>query len=235
MAVRRARSWLAALLVVVVLVAGLMVVDAHVRDQAEQRTSAQVAEQLGGARVTTELGGWPILLAGVTKRVERVHVTADDAVVTIEGRTGTVESIDITAEGLSPWDDLPQATAEDLDADIAFRWSDLEAMTGFPLSYVSGNRVSASLTVEYFGATIAIQVEGDLDLAADGSLTIADPTAEVAGIDVPESIVTGALDALAAEMRLPQPAGLVYEGLDIDADGVVAHLHGTGVAVGELI
>lgn len=235
MAARRGRGWVVFLLLLAVFVGGFLALDRYVRGQAEQRASAQISGQLGGAQVTTRLDGWPILLAGVTKQVERVHVTAGDAVVSLKGHTGTVRSIDVTAQGLSPWDNLRQAKAQSLDAAVGLQWGDLGKLVGVPLSYVSGNRVAASLDVQYFGATIQIQAEGDLTVAADGTLAISATTAKVAGVDVPQSIITGALTKLAPGMRLPQPAGVVYDGIGISPDGVTAHLHGANVAVGQLL
>ena len=221
------------LLLVLGVAAGLAVADEWIRRDAERQVSATLTAELGG-QVSTELGGWPFVATRLTNRLTDARVTVTDATLPVGDRTAEVQTIKANATGLSPVDDPAAMRAEQLDAQIVMTWRQLTTLVGFPVGHVRADRVSARASVEVFGVVAVIELQADLSVGSDGSLLLENPTASAAGVAVPDMIVQLAVDSMAPELRLPSVAGMSYEGITTDSEGLVARLHGTDVLVNQL-
>lgn len=221
------------LLVLVLLgaiVGGLVYVDGQLRRNTEQEISDYVVGQFGG-EATTELGGWPFVAARFSNRLPDAKITVRDATVAVDDRTAPIAHAELSAVGLAPVDDLSSARAERLDARVQLTWQELTLLVGFPVSHVSGDRISARTSIEVFGVVAVAELQAELGVEADGRLTLSQPTASAVNIDIPDELVQLAVDKLAPTMQLPQFDRLEYERLEIDETGITAVLHGTDVPI----
>nr|WP_300151245.1 DUF2993 domain-containing protein [Propionicimonas sp.] len=229
------KPWIAVVAVLALAVA-IIGGDQLLRIHVENEITQQIESQHGGdARV--RLGGWPFALAGLTKRLPDAQVSVVDAEVANEDRKATVERVDIAVTGLSPINDLGQASVEQLDATASITWNQLSVLLGFPISRVQGDRVSAKTSVEVLQRVIPIELQAELSLQADGALVLSDPSVALADytLPLPSTVVQLALDQLAPDLQLPTPAGLSYQGLSIGQDTISVRLTGQNVAVGDFV
>lgn len=224
---------IAVILVLGLAVGGFVLIDQRLRASAEQQINEAIMAEFGG-QVSTELGGWPFLLARVKNRIPDARVSIVDAQVSIDGRATTVDRTVLTAVGLSPIDDFRNARAERLDVRVEMTWQQLTELLGFPVSHVVGDRVSARTSVEILGVVAVLELQAELSVQSDGTLVLSDATGTAAGLAVPIQIVQLGVDKLLPQLRLPTMAGMSYQGLEIGPDSIAANLTGQDVALGGL-
>lgn len=220
---------LAALLIV-----GFVGVDAWVREQAEQRLAAAVLERLGADQASVSIASWPFLTAMPADRLERVHLVVADVPVDVAGRSGVVNQVTATALGIQRFRDPAQARAERVTGIVRMDWTQVAAVTGLALRPAGKGRVALDQTVKVLDASLPVVLEATVGVAPDGTLTLRDATLSGAGLEVSAELVDRLLAGLAAQMRLPTAAGLVYTGLESTEDGLRAELSGSDVRLSEL-
>lgn len=220
------------IVVVVVVVAALIGGDQIARIYTQQRIANQIESQYGG-QADVRLGGWPFASILMTKRLADAQATMTGIEVSNEDKKATVESVDVSLTGLSPVDDLDEATAEHVDATATISWNQLSVLLGFPIRQVGDGRVEVKTSVQALQRVIPIVLEADLALQPDGTLVLSDPSISVADVDVPlpTTLLQLALEQLSPELKLPTPGGLSYQDLTLDADSVTIRLTGNDIAV----
>ncbi len=158
---------LVTLLVVAAVVIGLFIADEWSRDQAERRITEMVAASVEGGSVTTEVGGWPFLVARLANRMDEVSVTLTDATFTMGEIRGVVDRVDVIARGVSPIDDPTQAVAGSLDANITLGWDRLGALLGFPVERIEA-RMDRCTSLTVLGVSAEILVEANVAINRTG-------------------------------------------------------------------
>ncbi len=225
---------LVTLLVVAAVVIGLFIADEWSRDQAERRITEMVAASVEGGSVTTEVGGWPFLVARLANRMDEVSVTLTDATFTMGEIRGVVDRVDVIARGVSPIDDPTQAVAGSLDANITLGWDRLGALLGFPVERIGPDRIAVRTSLTVLGVSAEILVEANVAIQPDGTLQLSEPSATAAGVRLPDEVVQSALDRLVPQLRLPSVPGLEYAGLTLGTDVVTVQLSGQDVPLAAL-
>lgn len=215
------------------LVGGLVVADQLLRSHVERQISAQVADEFGGV-VSTELGGWPFIVARLSNRLADARVNIHDAAVSVADRQATIDNVNLTAVGISPLDDLPAARADRLDAQVSIDWQQLTLLLGFPVGYAGDARVAARTSVEVFGVVAVAELQAEITVDPTGRLQLHDPSATAAGVELPGEIVRLAVNNLAPDLQLPTFTGLSYQQLTLGEAGISTTLTGTEVALSGL-
>lgn len=220
--------------VVAVLVISAVGVDNQMRGFSQNHMAQAIEERYGG-QAEVKLGGWPFMLITLTHRLADTQLNLQGIEVADEDRKATIDSVQIDAAGVQPFDDLENATVEQLDATASINWNQLSVLLGFPVNYVDGNRISVGTSVEVAGRVVPIQLEADLALEQDGTLELNDPGLAVADTDVPlpESVLQLALDQVSPDLKLPDPGGISYQSLAIGADAATITVTGQNVALSE--
>jgi len=230
---RRRGRGLAALLVVLLILAGLAVVaDRVIVGQVEQGVTDSIETSIDARAVTTDIEGFPFLTQILGGEIRRIDLTAAsavledvpfsdvDAVITelpfdlatrALGAAGTV-----TASGTLATADLQTLLERELtdlpDVTLATRDGSVVASTGL----VGGLTLDVTL----------------LPRAADGQIAVDVGTLTVAGFDVPITDLPAGLAARLTDLRIEVPGlpdGLAISQLDVIDAGVRVTVAGTGV------
>ncbi|GAA1822555.1 DUF2993 domain-containing protein [Microlunatus capsulatus] len=206
MAARRRRSPLTGFVVlgvVAVLVAlGLVLGDRYVEQRVEREAAAQLQAELGSpAPPAVDVEGWPFLTQVVAQRLPRVHVVADD--LGADGGTAVpVAHADLLLTDVTTPDWFRTLEAARVEGTARLDYDALGALAGVPLAPAGGGRVQLERTTSLFGAEVKATVTGLPRLDPDAqTLTLTDPTIDVAGVTLPQT----AADALLRAVVQPIP------------------------------
>ena len=227
------RPWTIVLVLVIVL-AAVAGGDQIARVYLQNRTADEIEARYGGA-ADVRLGGWPFVLAALTRRLPDAHATITGAQVANEGKKATVEVIDVTIKGLSPITELDDATAEQVDATATISWNQLSVLLGFPIERAGDGRIEVRTSVQVLQRVIPLVLQTDLTLQSDGTLVLNNPGISVADFDLPlpSGILQLAIDQLTPDLKLPTPGGLSYQSLDIGQNSVTIQLTGQDIALSD--
>jgi hypothetical protein len=197
------------LLVVVVLLGALVVgVDAFVASEAESRAEARVEEALGVPADVT-LHGWPVGLRILAGKVERADVVARG--VPVEGMPGDIDRLDVRLTGVqvswsdirSPESDLPPADSGRFEARLG---SDATfGLAQVPRSVASMRIADGAIRLRVLG----MEAAADVDVQG-GEVVI-----------VPRTVLGGLLATSIPLDVSDQPGGPEVEEAEIDGDVLV--------------
>lgn len=233
-------KWPWILLIVLAILVGVFVLADHLaRQYAERKVVAElehVFDNSSVTRVDAKLGGWPFLFSVVDKNLKNGHIEFDNLRGTLSGAPVHVVTGSVDFEELHPINDLQTATVGTLTATATLDWDTLNAqLNGVRVSHLQDNRLQAVMTVQVFGVPIDIRVSGEVRLEnAEGSLSLISPHAEIAGIDVPDSIVNGVVAQVQDQLRLPAIAGIRYKSVGVSAAGASVSVIGDDIKLSEL-
>lgn len=229
---------IALIIVILALIVGVFfAADAVVKNRSEASTSAQLTEQLSADQaVETHFDDWPFLFSVARNRLESGEFSLQDATLQFADQPVHVRSAQVNLAGLEPMRDSAHATAETLDGSVVIAWDTLSEITGIELASAGDGRVKAGATITSFWTDMDIEVTAELELVdSTGQLNLIDPEANIAGVEVPDRILQGAVDSLHDRLVLPAlPAGLEYTGVSVSDDGAGATVHGSDVQIEEL-
>lgn len=221
--------------VVAVLVAlGLFLADRFVEQRVERESAAQLQGELGTpAPPAVDVQGWPFLTQAAGQRLPRVHVVADD--LGAEGDTGVVPvaHADLLLTDVSTPDWWATLEAARIEGTARLDYAALGTLAGTPVTSAGGDRVRLERTTSLFGADVAATVTGrlDLDVAAQ-TITLADPSIEVAGVTLPETAADALLRAVAPPIAITGlPLDLTVTSVTAGAEAVDVALLGEDVAL----
>ncbi|SER49942.1 Protein of unknown function [Propionibacterium cyclohexanicum] len=227
-------------MLVVALVAAIiafLAADQVVRIRAESRISTQVTSQIGSSTpVTVHLGGWPFLVSVARNELGSARLSIGSATLPVGSREVAVREGSVRVRGVAPIRNLSSASIGVADAQVVISWDTLTRLTGVQLSLAGEGQVAAQTTLSVLGTEVQARIVAGLRLGdAAGQLVLDGPGAQVAGVQVPPQIVSGAVNRLRSRLVLPAlPTGLGYSGLSVDARGVTVDVHGEHLSLSQL-
>lgn len=234
------RSGLGCLLVLVVLVGllvgGALVGDEWLRRNVERQVGDQLTTALSASQpVEVELDDWPFTVSLLRNRLENGSVHARNVQLLMKNRTVEVAALDVNLAGLSPMRDPTNAVIESAQVTALLGWDAIRAATETDVHHLGDNRVGLTTTAVILRSSVTFEISGVAGIdPATGQLTISQPTARFAGVEVPQVIVERAVAALAPQLTLPAQPGIAYKSLAVAAEGVTIVMTGTKVDVSQL-
>ncbi|MFT8396020.1 DUF2993 domain-containing protein [Propionibacterium sp.] len=231
------RRLVVVLVVIALFVAAFLVVNEYVKDRAQTQFSRQITSQLGSSQpAEAHIEDWPFLLSLARNQLGHAEVSVGPTPLSFDGHDLNLDSADVDIRGLAPMTGSDQTHAESLDGSVVIGWAEVSRITGVTMSLAGDNKVGASTKFNGFGVSVQANIVATLVLAdSSGQLSLVDPTAQVAGVQVPSDIVTGAASRIRSKMVLPAlPGGLSYSGISVDSRGVVLQVHGNNVDLSQL-
>lgn len=224
---------LIAVLVALAVVLGVAGVAAEtvVRAQTQDILTKQLSTALG-APVTATLHDRIVLWSLARDRFGVVTGTAEGAVVGSGDETVTLDLLDFTAKDVVHPRDANAMRIGDLNAAATIGWVEAGRVVGVQLTHYGQGRVELRHEISIWGAdvTISLNAVPGVD-PGTRRFTLRDPKAQLAGVDVPQSLLVPLLDRLTASATLPDVMGMTYLSLSATPDGIVVNLHGTDVAL----
>lgn len=230
---RRRRNRLVALIVVLVLVAllaaGVGIGEQKARSIATDRAQAALGQALGGP-VQLTIHDRLVLLALARNTFDHVSGTAPELKLTGQGQQVTVTDVSFNAYGIGHVLGQSPITVSSLNAKGRVSYAEITRMSGVAVRSAGQGRVLVDQKIDIFGAGVTVQVSAlpGVD-PATGKLTFADPTADVAGVPIPQSILRPLLNKLTDRTVLPAAQGLSYDKLTADDAGFTVALSGTNL------
>src|SRR5215212_3722675 len=223
---RRHRSALT-VLVVVVLVASLLAAGLYGADRwAKQRIERQAAANLHITLATARepdvsIEGFPFLTQVATRNVGQMHVVADDVGIAADNPL-RVARLDLLATDVGTTDWFETMTASHVEGTALIDYAALGRAATVPLSYAGEGRIRMETTTTLFGAKVVAQITGSPRLErGDQTITLADPTIKVAGVDLPDFTATALLGTVIKPIPLKGlPLGLAATSVAAEADGL---------------
>ena len=218
----------------VVVVLGLAIgADYAARAWADAEVAQRLQPELGTPEVpTVDVGSFPFLVQAVAGNVSSVRVQADD-VGTTNDQELHVCHLDVTATGVHSDDRFQTSTADHVAGTAQIDLTALGDLVGEKVSSAGGGKVSFTRSTEVLGRTLDVVVTGRPSLdAATQTLTLADPSVEVANITLPQTVVDLLIRTLVKPVDITGiPLGLKLTSLAVDDSGVIAHVAGDNVAL----
>ncbi|SDS19121.1 Protein of unknown function [Friedmanniella luteola] len=230
---RRSRvTGLVVLLVVVALLAlGLFFADRYAEQRAEREAAGQLQAQLGTATPpAVDVEGWPFLTQAVGQRLPRVHVVADD--LGADGSTTVpVQHADLVLTDVTTPDWYRTLEASRVEGTARLDYGALSGLAGAPLTAAGGGRVRLERKTSVFGADVTATVTGLPQLDVDAqTLTLTDPTVDLAGVTLPQSASDALLRAVVQPIPVTGlPLGLTVTSIAAGDDAVDVGLLGRDV------
>ncbi len=174
---------------VVLLLAGLLAAALYGADRwAQNGIERQVAKNLQSALATpgepqVSVDGFPFLTQVATRNVRQVHVVADD-VGTTGGNALSLAHVDLLASDVMTTDWFQTMTASHIEGNGLIAYAALQGVANVPLSYAGEGRIRMETTATLFGAKVVAQITGSPRLErGEQTMTLADPTIKVAGVE----------------------------------------------------
>ena len=236
MAARRRRSRATGLVVLLVVAAlavvGLYLGDRYAEDRVERDEASQLQTDLGtSAAPVVDVEGWPFLTQVAARRVDRVHVVADDLVG--GGSPVPVEHLDLVLTDVTTRDWYQTLEAAYAEGTAQLDYDALTTLTKVPLTSAGGGRVQLERRTSLFGTDVVARVTGTplLDVEAQ-TVTLADPEMRVGDVQLPAATAEALLRTVVQPIPLTGlPLGLRIGGLEATETGVVAQVTGTAVVL----
>jgi hypothetical protein len=233
---RRRAGCLGALVVLLLLLAGVLVVVDRVAVRiAEDRVAKEVAAR-GGLTGPPEVdvAGFPFLTQAVAGRYDdvRVHLTAEE----LQQPAGTRADVVLRGVHLPLSDalsgDVQEIPVDRVDGTATLPYALLaERIGGNTTLAPEGNGIRVTRTVDLLGFQVTVTAAGTVTL--DGQDLVIDVHDASAGaVDVPDFVLERAEDLL--DLRYPVPAlpfGLRLTSVAPAADGVAVRVGATGVVL----
>lgn len=222
----RRRSGLA-IVAVLLVVGGLVAAGLYAVDRwAQGRFERQVAENLRTSLGTpndpeVSVEGSPFLTQAVTRNIHLVHVVADD--LGAGGATPLpVEHVDFVATDVTTTDWFRTMTASHIEGVGLLDYAALEKVAKLPLSYAGDGRIQTQTSTKVFGADVVAHITGVPRLErSEQTLTFADPTITVGGVNLPDFTAKALLRAVLTPIPLSGlPLGLRVSSVAAEEGGV---------------
>lgn len=230
---RRGLGCLIAFLVVFALLLGVLVAADRIgRRYANDQVAQQVQTQLGLAQQpTVDITGFPFLTQVAANRFDRVVVDAAD-VSTGGSKPMTVQRLRLDLGQVVTGDNFSRATAGTLTGSAEIAWPEVQRAAGVPVTPLPDGRVELKVSPRVLGqqATVLLRGRPALDVAAQ-SLRVTDVQAEVAGYQLPDSVVSRVVEESVPAVPLQLPLGVRAGGLQVDAQQLTLDLSGQNIVL----
>ena len=222
--------------IVFVLLAAVLAVafygtDAYAHRRVESEAVTQLQGELGTpGPPTVEIAGRPFLTQVVGRKIGEVHVVAD-GVGQQNDAALTIAHVDLTLHDVTTTDWWQTMTAARAEGTARIDHEALKKAAGLPLTYAGGGRYTLDANQSLYGLTVEAKVTGRLALDVDQqSVSLADPTVQVAGYTLPDVVANQLIKAIVRPIPLAGiPLDLQVTSLDAQDDGLHVGLNGTDV------
>jgi hypothetical protein len=181
-----------------------------------------------------DVGGFPFLPQVIQGDVAEVRVQADD-VGSTNGAKLQVRHLDVTATGVRSDDQFTTSTADHVQGTASIDLAALNGLVGEQITPAADGKVSFTRTTSVLGQSLEVVVTGrpSLDVAAQ-TLTLADPSVQVANVTLPQTVVDLLIRALVKPVDITGiPLGLKLTAISIDDAGVTAEVAGDHVLLSQ--
>ena len=227
------RSVVVVVLAVVVCVGLVIGGDYAARAWADSEVAERLQPKLGTPTLpTVDVGSFPFIPQALSGDVSSVRVQAQDVGVTT-GEKLQLRQLDVTATGVHSDDRFQTSTADHVQGTALIDLSALSELVGEKVSSAGDGKVSFTRTTSVLGQQLQVVVTGrpSLDAAAQ-TLTLADPSVEVANVTLPQTVVDLLIRTLVKPVDITGiPLGLKLTSVSIDDTGVTAEVAGDDVAL----
>ena len=190
--------------VVAAVLAGLFYAgDTYAHGRVEREVAASLQGELGTPQPpSVEIEGWPFLTQVVSRRLREVHLVADDVGDT-NGGTLPIAHVDMTLTDVTTTDWWKTMNVARADGTALVDHDALAKAAGVPLVYAGDGRYRVEVEPGVYGLTVKATVTGRLTLdAGDQTVSLADPTIEVAGYTVPDLVAEQLVKAVVKPIPL---------------------------------
>lgn len=219
--------------VAAVLAAGFYGLDAYAHGRVEREVAARLQTELGTPQVPgVEVLGRPFLTQVATRRLGQVHVVADDVGQTNDAAL-PIQHVDLTLHDLTTTDWWKTMTVARADGTALIGYDALKKAAGTPLAYAGDGRFSVDGNQSLYGLTVTARITGRLALdVADQTVSLADPTVQVAGYTLPDAVAQQLIKAVVRPIPIEGvPFDLKVTSVDAQDDGLHVGLAGTDILV----
>lgn len=223
---------MALLVVLALIVGGLIALDRVGRGIANDRVAEQLQAQLGlPQRPSVDITGFPFLTQVASRRFDRVLVDAA-GVSTGGSKPMTVQRLHLDLGQVVTGSDFSTATAGTLTGTAEIAWPEVQKVAGVPITPLPDGRVELRVSPKILGqqATVLLRGRPALDAAAQ-TLRITDVQAEVAGYQLPDSVVRRVVQESVPSVPLQLPLGVRAESLQVDPQLLRLGLAGQNVVL----
>jgi hypothetical protein len=218
----------------VVVVLGLAIgADYAARAWADAEVAQRLQPELGTPELpTVDVGSFPFLVQALGGNVSSVRVQADD-VGTANDQELQLRRLDVTATGVHSDDRFQTSIADHVAGTAQIDLTALSERVGEKVSSAGGGKVSFTRSTDVLGRTVDVVVTGRPHLDATmQTLTLADPSVEVANISLPQTLVDLLIRTLVKPVDITGiPLGLKLTSLAVDDSGLTAQVAGDNVAL----
>lgn len=228
-----ARFALVFVIVAAVLAAAFYLGDAYAHRRVEREVAAQLQTQLGTpAPPMVVVEGRPFVTQLAARRIKTVHVVADDLG---QGADAVlpIAHVDLTLDDVTTTDWWQSMTAARARGTALVGYDALATAAGVPLTYVGDGRFRLESTQSLYGIAVKATVTGRLALdESDQTVSLADPTVEVAGVTLPDLVADQLIKAVVRPIPLEDiPFDLRVSSIDPQDDGLHVGLTGSDIPI----
>ncbi len=218
----------------IVVVLGLAIgADFAARAWADAEVAQRLQPELGTPELpTVDVGSFPFLVQALAGNVSSVRVQADD-VGTTNDQALQVRHLDVTATGVHSDDWFKTMTADHVAGTAQIDLTALSELIGEQVSSAGDGKVSFTRSTQVLGQNVSVVVTGrpSLDAAAQ-TLTLADPSVEVANITLPQTVVDLLIRTLVKPVDITGiPLGLKLISITVDDSGITAEVAGDNISL----
>jgi len=221
------------LVVALLLVGGTLYADRYARERAERVVAAQLQSELATPEPpTVEIEGFPFLTQAVLGSIDSVQVSAAGAGtgrdVGLAVRRLDLQLTDVTSE-----DRFQTANATRVQGRAELDLAALRTLTGQDMAYAGDGRVRVEARTDVLGSNVLAVITGRPDLnVGDQTVTLAEPTVRVGGVDLPATAARLLISALVKPIPVTGvPYSLELTSLAVDGNGLTVDLTGEDVAL----
>lgn len=226
------RVMFGAILLVVLLVAGAVGLELGTRKAITDNLREEISASLGSVP-EVDLGAAPVLLTTFTGSINSVRITTDG--VPVEGATGPVPAIDITASDVREDGDVSRIGSLSGTAFV----SD-EAMSAAAQQDTSGGMLGGLIQVQDIvsdpaAGTLRVTISGLAEAVVtprlvDGDLQMDPQQATLLGFPLPSELLGGTVSMMNSTLA-ELPEGVELTGVRVVPGGMVVEIAGTDVVL----
>lgn len=220
-AARRTRRPLRLAITVLVLIGVLVAVDrigVAVAESAVAQT-VQRSQHLAD-KPSVHIDGFPFLTQFARGKYDKIELSDDNVTVGRNGRTVSLEHLEVTLHKVTVARDFKSATADSGTGDARMSYQELSRTLGARLSYAGSGRVTAGASLVVGGQRISGSITARPQLSGH-SLQFVAPQVTVDGGPAPSAVAAALSGVFGAPIPLENlPYSLTVQSLSADQDGV---------------
>jgi hypothetical protein len=229
------RAWHKLTIALVIILGLLAAADRVAVRVADDKVAERIQSHEGlDTKPKVSIGGFPFLTQVVARKLDSVHISADDIEVRGGGRTATLQTFSAQVSGLRVNSSFSSATADSATGTGVISYADITSLIGkdgVTVTYGGNGRIKVSGKID----TVLGKVDGTgtARLAVQGTNTLTVSDISVDGLDTGVDIgsVPGLDTAFGSLITTSQrisglPVGLRLQSVEPRADGVAVGFTG---------